>query len=417
MTISRARFDSAGLRVISGIFVATLILAPAFSARADDRPRFVGEPREVERLVGFKPGASSEERAPVEIGEVRPGIPDEIKHLAEQHVRSRYGRALDGTEAVDFVRKEVLRVRQGAASIGEAEGLLDPEAIIIVNALLRPALVICQDVISGPVPSDWAAALKDEGPALVDKFRGVGLISCRNVLRPFSVETRLLAPVGTGFVVAPGVVMTNRHVALEFATMEGQFRRIPDEDLEPSVTIDFAAEKCSSNPRVYRISRVLHVEPEPGPDVALLKVEDSRGDLMPPLELQEKPPAEAPGGREVLTVGFPFEDPRNPQAAQLKVFGGLFGVKRLSPGLLVNGGNARTQNPAGYLFHDCSTLGGNSGSPVIDLKTGVVYGLHFGGTFGKKNYAWPIWRVLAIAKVKSIRAEASAGQSRDASGR
>ena len=41
--------------------------------------------------------------------------------------------------------------------------------------------------------------------------------------------------------------------------------------------------------------------------------------------------------------------------------------------------------------HDCSTLGGNSGSPVVDLETHQVIGLHFGGRFGVRNYAVPLW--------------------------
>ena len=39
--------------------------------------------------------------------------------------------------------------------------------------------------------------------------------------------------------------------------------------------------------------------------------------------------------------------------------------------------------------HDCTTLGGNSGSVVLDLETGQAVGLHCGGTFLKANYAVP----------------------------
>ncbi len=110
-------------------------------------------------------------------------------------------------------------------------GLVDvpPEAIIIVNAMLRPALIVCKDRVGEEVPKDWAAALKGKEPILADILRSVGLISCQNVLRPgTTVQNYYPAPVGTGFVVAPGVVMTNRHVALEFAEAGGAFRAIPD---------------------------------------------------------------------------------------------------------------------------------------------------------------------------------------------
>jgi endonuclease G len=41
------------------------------------------------------------------------------------------------------------------------------------------------------------------------------------------------------------------------------------------------------------------------------------------------------------------------------------------------------------LLHDCSTLGGNSGSVLIDLATGRAIGLHFAGRFLEANYAVP----------------------------
>jgi len=39
------------------------------------------------------------------------------------------------------------------------------------------------------------------------------------------------------------------------------------------------------------------------------------------------------------------------------------------------------------LFHDCSTLGGNSGSPVFQLETGRVIGIHRSGFFMYRNEA------------------------------
>jgi endonuclease G len=43
--------------------------------------------------------------------------------------------------------------------------------------------------------------------------------------------------------------------------------------------------------------------------------------------------------------------------------------------------------------HDCSTLGGNSGSAVIDLDTGEVLALHFGGLYHEKNYCVPAYEL------------------------
>ena len=57
--------------------------------------------------------------------------------------------------------------------------------------------------------------------------------------------------------------------------------------------------------------------------------------------------------------------------------------------------------------HDCSTLGGNSGSSVIDLETNQVIGLHFGGRYLQGNSAVALWeltndRLLKKGKVQFI---------------
>ena len=56
-------------------------------------------------------------------------------------------------------------------------------------------------------------------------------------------------------------------------------------------------------------------------------------------------------------------------------------------------------NMSGHVFgHDCITLGGSSGSPVIDLASGNAVGLHFGGRFRVANYA------VKVSAVKQILA-------------
>jgi hypothetical protein len=68
---------------------------------------------------------------------------------------------------------------------------------------------------------------------------------------------------------------------------------------------------------------------------------------------------------------------RNPLFVS-SIFGNRFGVKRAAPGEVID--------PGGQGFHhDCSTLGGNSGSPVVSLKTGQVVGVHRAGEFMYRN--------------------------------
>ena len=46
--------------------------------------------------------------------------------------------------------------------------------------------------------------------------------------------------------------------------------------------------------------------------------------------------------------------------------------------------------------HDCSTLGGNSGSLVVDLATGCAVGLHFAGQYMTANYAVSSTRLASL---------------------
>ncbi|WP_315816255.1 hypothetical protein [Paraflavitalea speifideaquila] len=69
-------------------------------------------------------------------------------------------------------------------------------------------------------------------------------------------------------------------------------------------------------------------------------------------------------------------------------------VKRLAPGKITNVTPTR-------IFHNCSTLGGCSGSAVIDLNTGNAVGLHFAGRFLQSNYAVPT--ALLAQKLDTVK--------------
>ena len=69
-------------------------------------------------------------------------------------------------------------------------------------------------------------------------------------------------------------------------------------------------------------------------------------------------------------------------AAARRIFGDRYEVKRLAPGKVL-------VSDAGSFFftHDATTLGGNSGSAVLDLETGAAAGLHFMGDLLEANFA------------------------------
>lgn len=187
---------------------------------------------------------------------------------------------------------------------------------------------------------------------------------------------------GTGFVVGNGLIMTNRHVASLFA--KGLGDRNLDFITGGAAGIDFMHDP--SEGQMLEVRRVVLIHPYW--DMAILAV-----DGLPKNEgLFELSLADARDltGEEIFIVGYPAFDPRNPADEQDGLFSGRYGVKRLQPGELQGGASTASFGklvPAAT--HDCSTLGGNSGSAVIDLKTGQVIALHFGGAYHKTNFAVP----------------------------
>jgi endonuclease G len=199
---------------------------------------------------------------------------------------------------------------------------------------------------------------------------------------------------GTGFVVGDGLIMTNRHVAEVFAAGIGDKRLRFVSGAKAG--IDFLREFDRPTGPTFMVNKVAMIHPYW--DMALLQVDGLPGGATP-LRLSLRDAREMKGHR-ILVVGYPAFDVRNPADVQNKLFNKRFGGKRLQPGELqgrVDTASFRKLVPAAG--HDCSTLGGNSGSAVFDLETGEVLALHFGGLYHRVNYAVPTAELARDARV------------------
>jgi endonuclease G len=260
-------------------------------------------------------------------------------------------------------------------STGAVEDLTDAEIYHLEAIVLpenRPSVFVHGDSYDN-LPDSWSYLNAPEMKSLLGrKFGSIGRVEVPNSL--------LFPYAGTGFVVGDGLLMTNRHVAQLFS--QGLGLEIVYTAGDAAVGFGREAEP-ENDSAALTVSKVELVHPYW--DMALLRVEG----LEPcqPLTLSTRSP-EASIGRDVVVIGYPALDPRNDVALQYQIFGKLFNVKRLQPGVLRPMAEIRSfENVVNALTHDASTLGGNSGSAVLDAKTGEVVALHFAGEYLKANYA------------------------------
>ena len=202
---------------------------------------------------------------------------------------------------------------------------------------------------------------------------------------------------GTGFLVGPRLILTNRHVAELVTSSLGDLnlRFIPGR----TAGVDLRQEVIPSSPILLTVRRIRMVHPYW--DAALLEVDGIPADRKP-LSLASSAPQNL-AKRLVAVVGYPAMDSRGDIPTQLKMFRGVFQKKRLLPGYTMG---MRQIGSYGHtveaLAHDCSTLGGNSGSAVIDPATGQVLGLHFAGIELEANFAVPAWELALDSRVVDV---------------
>lgn len=278
-------------------------------------------------------------------------------------------------------RVERPQIRETLETIARGETLSPPqqyvaEAIILPD--LRPAIYIENDSF-GRVEHYLWQSLNDNHTYRANLHAAIPSIG--RIELPYRRRSDIYG--GTGFVVGPNVIMTNRHVAEIFATGVGErhvaFRA------GCNAGFDLKRERSGGSVKV-EVSRVRMIHPYW--DCALLEVRGLPANAKPLwVSAISRDDAEK---REVAAIGYPAFDPRNPEDVQDDLFEGEYQVKRLQPGLVQAAADvASFGKVVSAMTHDCSTLGGNSGSGLIDLSTGEVLGLHFGGSYLDRNFAVP----------------------------
>ncbi|MEL6104392.1 MAG: trypsin-like peptidase domain-containing protein [Planctomycetota bacterium] len=284
-----------------------------------------------------------------------------------------------GLESTDLSEKDLGLIDRGMSRLMKNKKINAQEEFALEAIVLkrnRPVINIIGDKFSAP-PSPWKhLGQSDHQSKLLKAIPSIGRIELPNHPKaPFG---------GTGFVVAPHLIMTNRHVAELFATGTGVRQLAFRPNL--SAAVDFRREVIPTTPDLVSVKRVAMIHPYW--DMALLEVDGTLDRT--PLTLSTRHPDEL-REKEIAIIGYPARDSRNKdEELQNRIFGKVFNVKRLQPGKIKTRRDLRSfGKTVSAMTHDSSTLGGNSGSAVIDIASGDVVGLHFAGLYLDANFAVP----------------------------
>lgn len=243
----------------------------------------------------------------------------------------------------------------------------------IVESIGRPALPI--------VGIDWQPT---PIATLQERLRVARqhIVRCIPAVGRIDGEARMK---GTGWLLYDDILITNGHVAKTFVSQSVDKLNFT---FDEEVQFDNRDEPVATTVHQAKIVDVSMYWPD-NLDMAALKIQWRERPDFAPLELDFSPHQLE---LDVAAIGYPADDGRESSFSKLLYFQKIFEIKRLSPGRLLN-----IDDPV-FFQHDCTTLGGSSGSPIVNLENGKVVGLHYSGCPGTANRAvksGPLQQVLS----------------------
>lgn len=303
-------------------------------------------------------------------------------------ILARAERALGGNTATDAVRKVRAIIGPLALPNSEAEAQSALETLRRGEMPTSTELVALEQVVRllRPVVPIQDGKLSDLPETANRDLRPIPIKDGWSAFRTFAdefigsigrIEDARGRHVGTGFVVADGVVATNRHVL-------GVLSAGADVMPTGAGRIVFKQEYLRANTPADIVPLRDVVRIHSCKDLVLLGASTAG---RRPIALSEQLPET---GTNIVTIGFPGKDEVNNPLFLGSVFDGRFGVKSAALGEVLDG---TTGND---IFHDSSTTQGNSGSPVFELSTGKALGIHRSGYFMYRNEAVASAEMLSL---------------------
>jgi hypothetical protein len=251
----------------------------------------------------------------------------------------------------------------------------DPLLKAMTKLSLRPAIPVKDGTFRIDERSKWGK-LASHRPALEKAIAATGRVETDDAAFPF---------VGTAFLIDQGRAVTANYVAESLAQRRDTTGKLR------GVWLNLKAEGASGVEKRVAIDDFLLVHPYWG--FAYLKLRDKvDAATAAPLVVAEKQSIEDLKGREICVIGYPAQDAREKEDNLKKILQGIFGVKRIMPGVISGAGRWGAEDSLA-LLHDATTTSGTSGAPLIDIATGSVLGIHVGGQQLVTNYAVPAWEI------------------------
>ncbi|RZM27760.1 MAG: hypothetical protein EOO88_11540 [Pedobacter sp.] len=266
-----------------------------------------------------------------------------------------------------------------------------PKSFALLEVLVRtdgsrPSYLIKQGKIdfSSGASTEWEGILTPDIDRIQDALACIGRVELTGI------------HIGTGFLIADNLIATNRHVLQAIASRQ----RDGSWAFKAGAGIDFGREfRGIDSLRPRQLTSVVYAGDEiktsidhNSLDLALIALNECEEDGLPKKNLGIESATDwASEGKYIITAGYPG----NPGLGGLTNYGtnvlnllfkSTYGFKRLAPGQVILG--EETAAP-GQFSHDASTLGGNSGSPVVLLGTeSIAAGIHYGGrlSFPRENW-------------------------------
>jgi Trypsin-like peptidase domain len=204
----------------------------------------------------------------------------------------------------------------------------------------------------------------------LDQRRPLATAAARHrALGPPVARLRVMTDAGqafcTGFLLGEGLLMTNEHCV-----------RTPEE--AASLLVDFRYDAPTARPEVVRGATLLRTSA--GLDYTLLRLSKPVETAFGRLHLETAAPAR--DRQELLIIQHPGGEPK-----QVSLEGCLVA------GLQREGASSEKTD----FGHECDTLGGSSGSPVLDRATGRVVGLHHFGF--REGLDEPVNQAIEVARI------------------